>query len=299
MSDQIGFREHAARFNRIFSRAITISLIIGVVIGVGFNSAKAEATPQPLSQKISTEYPDPFKLMRRAQFCYAIDPDADYWGDDDKLTSYQQDWRRVFLAAQFMSVLHGYDLFGAGYQGKTGLKLDPTAMELVLLFGGDDYDDCAAEVQTILPGMGGLLMSVYAPQWDAALTRHMEAVIDDKAYFGMLRRDEQYWCRAVMTKAVDVLKATPDIFTAHEKDTAGVLITKHTAHASFWDSQITGEQYAANSRLDVIAILKDLQNSGLNIVDSNIRDATYAFFLTSARRCESRRAYIDETMDAK
>ena len=191
MSDTDQWKKDTARFNRLFFRAIVFSLIIGLAIGLGFNLAKAEATPQPLSQKLSTEYPDPFKLMRRAQSCYAIDPDADYWGSNDNLTSYQQDWRRVFLAAQFMSVLHGYDLFGAGYQGQTGLKLDPTAMELVLEFGEDDYDACAAEVQTVLPGMNGLLMSVYVPQWDAVLTRHMEAIIDDKAYFGVPRRDDQ------------------------------------------------------------------------------------------------------------
>ncbi|MCA8889308.1 MAG: hypothetical protein KDA46_10790 [Parvularculaceae bacterium] len=295
MSDQNGFWERAARFNRIFFRAITISLIIGV----GFNIAKAEATPQPLSQKLATEYPDPFKLMRRAQSCYAIDPDADYWGGNDNLTSYQQDWRRVFLAAQFLSVLQGYDLFGAGYQGKTGLVLDYTAMELILLLGADDYDACAAEVKTILPELRDLITSVYAPQIKSTRTRHMEAIINDKAYFGPLRRDEKYWCRAVMTKAVDVLKETPEIFTTHEPYPADALNFHYTEQVSFWETQITKRQYAANSRLDVIAILKDLQNSGLTVGALQIRDATYAFFLASARRCASRRAYIDEKMDAK
>ena len=299
MSDTDQWKKDTARFNRMFFRAIIFSLIIGLAIGLGFNLAKAEAAPQPLSQKLSTEYPDPFKLMRRAQSCYAIDPDADYWGDNDNLTSYQQDWRRVFLASQFMSVLQGYDLFGAGYQGKTGLKLDPTAMELILLLGADDYDECAAEVKTILPELGGLITSVYSPQIKATRTRHMEAIVNEKVYFGPLRRDEKYWCRAVMTKAVDVLKETPEIFTTHEPYPADALNSHYTEQVSFWETQITKRQYAANSRLDVIDILKDLQNSGLTVGAPQIRDTTYAFFLASARRCESRRAYILQTTDAK
>ena len=299
MSDTDQWKKDTARFNRMFFRAIIFSLIIGLAIGLGFNLAKAEASPQRLSQKLSTEYPNPFKLMRRAQSCYAIDPDADYWGDNDNLTSYQQDWRRVFLAAQFMSVLQGYDLFGAGYHGKTGLKLDPTAMELILLLGADDYDECAAEVKTILSELPGLITSVYAPQIKVTRTRHMEAIVNDKVYFGPLRHDEQYWCRAVMTKAIDVLKETPEIFTTHEPYPADVLNSHYTEQVSFWETQITTRQYAANSGLDVIDILKDLQNSGLTVGAPQIRDTTYAFFLASARRCESRRAYILQTTDAK
>ena len=208
MSDTDQWKKDTARFNRMFFRAIIISLIIGLAIGLGFNLAKAEETP---TKTLATKYPDPFVLMQRAQYCYAIDWDGQPL-PDEVVSPHQQKWRKVFLATQWVSVKQGRDLFGAGYLGETGLIFSETAADL------EGYDSCVQEVDHVLSVLGSLLRDVYLPPSNELLRKTLQSldtVSQSGVYLDALRQDEEYWCYAQMDTMLETLVSDPSVFQAH------------------------------------------------------------------------------------
>lgn len=121
MSDQNGFREHATRFNRIFVKAIIASLIIGILLGVGFNITKAEDTDSDFKSVLDTS--DPLTVAKYARACrmtpFGTLTEADMFNTVVVSTGVSETTPEAYLRWTILlgetaswSVLYGYSLMG-------------------------------------------------------------------------------------------------------------------------------------------------------------------------------------------
>lgn len=278
MSDKDQWKKDTARFNRIFFRAIVFSLIIGLAIGLGFNLAKAEDTP---TKTLAAKYPDPFVLMQRAQYCYAIDWDGQPL-PDEVVTPHQQKWRRVFLATQWVSVKQGHDLFSAGYLGETGLVFSETSADFI------GYDSCVEEVDQVLSVLGSLLRDVYLPPSNEVLRKtlqNLDTVLQSGTYPDALRQDEEYWCYAQMDTILETLDSDPSVFQAHVNTPVYTLKASFAEQKTFWGEHAKTGYKKRNMSRTLKNIIDGLYNPGLGTDEATNKTAVFAFFLAAHKRC--------------
>lgn len=198
------FRQRTATFDRSFPKKIFYAAIAGLLIGLGFNMAKAEEAP---ASDAGLGYVDPYAIAQRAYFCKRLNPLSQQLlvprGDTlkTKLGKDYTVWNDTMARATAWSIMYGYSM--------RQIFAVPQPPENAYGFiDSKYYEDCKLEALVAAPTLRSLEEDHYAQGWKTAqpniLKRASIPVRDDTQ-----KTDEAAWCAGAFQAGIGALGSDP------------------------------------------------------------------------------------------